>query len=159
MFSYKVWTETCRYRTMSKFIHTLLIPNEAHFHLNGLTSNIVDYGGTENQQVIHQRQLHHTKPRIWCVITTNEVAGPCRSSCNNYLCKISEYTWNLRAVAENYSIVVSAGCGDCPYTRATINLLRELSVQESFLTIVSLIGCLVCLTWQLLIPFYGGNNT
>jgi len=58
-------------------ISTLLMTDEAHFHLSGYV-NKQNYGSwaPENPQGLHQRPLHSERLTVWCGIASFGVLGP-----------------------------------------------------------------------------------
>ena len=56
---------------------TLLMSDEAHFHLNGMvnTQNF-RYWATENPREIHERPLHSPKVTVWCAMGKTAIIGP-----------------------------------------------------------------------------------
>jgi len=58
-------------------INTLLMTDEAHFHLSGyVNKQNYRYWAHENPQQLHQRPLHSERLTVWCGITSFGVLGP-----------------------------------------------------------------------------------
>jgi len=58
-------------------INTVLITDEAHFHLSGyVNKQNYRYWPRENPQEIHQRPLHSERLTVWCGIASVGVLGP-----------------------------------------------------------------------------------
>jgi len=58
-------------------INTLLMTDEAHFHLSGyVNKQNYPYWAPENPQKLHQRPLHSERLTVWCGIISFGVLGP-----------------------------------------------------------------------------------
>ena len=58
-------------------INTLLMTDEAHFHLSGyVNKRNFHYWAPENPQELHQRPLHSERLTVWCGIASFGVLGP-----------------------------------------------------------------------------------
>ena len=58
-------------------ISTLLMTDEAHFHLSGFVNKQnYHYWASENPQELHQRPLHSERLTVWCGIASFGVTGP-----------------------------------------------------------------------------------
>ena len=56
---------------------TLIINNEAHFHLNGTVNRQnLQYWASENPREIHQRPLRSPKVTVWCGLGKCGIFGP-----------------------------------------------------------------------------------
>lgn len=59
------------------FLNSLIISDEAHFHLNGFVNKQnCRFWGTENPRVIHERVLHPIKYTVWYGVTSQGSIGP-----------------------------------------------------------------------------------
>jgi len=64
-------------RMMMYINSTLLMTDEAHFHLSGyVNKQNYRYWAPENPQDLHQRPLHSEILTVWCGIATFGVLGP-----------------------------------------------------------------------------------
>ena len=51
--------------------------DEAHFHLTGyVNKQNYRYWADSNPKEVHERPLHSSRPRVWCVISSRGVIGP-----------------------------------------------------------------------------------
>ena len=58
-------------------ISTLLMTDEAHFHLSGyVNKQNYRYWALENPQGLHQRPLHSERLTVWCGIVSFGDSGP-----------------------------------------------------------------------------------
>jgi len=59
-------------------INTVLMTDEAHFHLSGYVNKQTNLSllAPENPQELHQRPLHNERLTVWCGITSFGVLGP-----------------------------------------------------------------------------------
>ena len=56
---------------------TLLMSDEAHFHLNGMVNKQnFRYWATENPREIYKRPLHSPKVTVWCAMGKTAIIGP-----------------------------------------------------------------------------------
>jgi len=59
------------------FIDSLLMSDEAHFHINGyVNKQNCRYWASENPRDLHERPLHSPKVTVWCALSTHGVIGP-----------------------------------------------------------------------------------
>ena len=57
--------------------YSLLMTDEAHFHLNGfvIKQNVI-YRGVEKQQILNENELHPQRVIVWCAIMCGRIIGP-----------------------------------------------------------------------------------
>lgn len=59
------------------FIDSLLMSDEARFHINGrVNKHNSRYWSFRNPRDLHKRPLHSPKVTVWCVLSTHGVIGP-----------------------------------------------------------------------------------
>ncbi|CAH1105707.1 unnamed protein product [Psylliodes chrysocephalus] len=59
------------------FLNRLIMSDEAHFHLNRFVNKQNSkFWGTENPNVVHERELYPIKCTVWCVVTSQRIIGP-----------------------------------------------------------------------------------
>jgi len=59
------------------FIDSLLMSDEAHFHINGYVNKQNSrYWSFQNPRDLHERPLHSPKVTVWCALSMHGVIGP-----------------------------------------------------------------------------------
>ena len=89
-------------------INTVLMTDEAHFHLPGyVDKQNYRYWATENPQELRQRPIRSERLTVWCGIAWFEVLGPCFCEDNKGApVTVRSKQWQCYATSVNQSYVV-----------------------------------------------------
>jgi len=61
----------------SVIVNTLLMSDEAHFHVSGyVNKQKCYYWAPNNPHELHQHPLHSTKMTVWCAVSSHGNTGP-----------------------------------------------------------------------------------
>jgi len=121
-------------RKNKNFIDTLIMSDEAHFHLNGFVNKQnCRIWASENPRCVLQRQTYPLRCTVWCGVTSARIIGPYFFE-NQYDHAVSVTGDRYRTMIENFLVPAVANTplmwfqqdGATVHTaRASIDLLRK----------------------------------
>jgi hypothetical protein len=58
-------------------VNSLLMSNEAHFHMSGYMNKRNWFWAAYNPCALHKHLLHSVKVTVWCAVSSGGIIGPC----------------------------------------------------------------------------------